>query len=251
MRLSVIVITKNEATMIRRCLASVAWADEIIVVDSGSTDHTVAICQEFTPHVIRTDWPGFGPQKNRALSYATGTWVLSLDADEYLTSQAQAEIQQVLSKDAGVNAYRMPRLSSYCGRFMGHGGWYPDYIVRLFRRGHARFSEDLVHERLVVDGAIGTLHAPLHHETYRDLEEVLYKIDSYSTAGAAMAAERGRRGSLMGAVAHGLWSFVRTYFVQLGVLDGAEGLMLAISNAEVTYYKYLKLRLLNKAQDNS
>jgi len=246
MRLSVIVITKNEAAMIRRCLTSVSWADEIIVVDSGSTDDTIAICREFTSRVISADWPGFGAQKNRALDLATGTWVLSLDADEYLTTEAQAEIQQVLAKDRTISAYRIPRLSSYCGRFMHHGGWYPDYVVRLFRRGQARFSDDIVHERLLVDGAIGTLQIPLRHETYRDLEEVLCKIDSYSTAGAVMAAKSGRRGSLMGALAHGLWSFVRTYFVQLGLLDGAEGLMLAISNAEVTYYKYLKLRLLNK-----
>lgn len=235
--------------MIRRCLASVSWADEIIVVDSGSTDGTVAVCREFTPHVISAEWPGFGPQKNRALDRATGTWVLALDADEYLPTQAQAEIQRVLAGEDTANAYRIPRLSSYCGRFMGHGGWYPDYVIRLFRRGCARFSDDIVHERLVVQGEVGTLSSPLHHETYRDLEEVLHKIDSYSTAGAIMAAKKGRRGSLPQALLHGIWAFVRTYFVQLGLLDGAEGLMLAISNAEVTYYKYAKLRLLTKARD--
>ncbi len=251
MPLSVIVITKNEAAMIRRCLASVSWADEIIVVDSGSTDCTVAVCREFTPHVISTDWAGFGPQKNRALDLATGTWVLALDADEYLPTQAQAEIQQVLAGESKINAYRIPRLSSYCGRFMGHGGWYPDYVIRLFRRGCARFSDDIVHERLVVQGAVGTLSSPLHHETYRDLEEVLHKVDSYSTAGATMAAQKGRRGSLPQALIHGVWAFVRTYFVQFGLLDGAEGLMLAISNAEVTYYKYAKLRLLTKTRDRT
>ena len=251
MPLSVIVITKNEAAMIRRCLASVSWADEIIVVDSGSTDGTVAVCREFTPHVISTDWAGFGPQKNRALDLATGTWVLALDADEYLPTQAQAEIQQVLAGESKINAYRIPRLSSYCGRFMGHGGWYPDYVIRLFRRGCARFSDDIVHERLVVQGAVGTLSSPLHHETYRDLEEVLHKVDSYSTAGATMAAQKGRRGSLPQALIHGVWAFVRTYFVQFGLLDGAEGLMLAISNAEVTYYKYAKLRLLTKTRDRT
>ncbi len=252
MHLSVIVITKNEAAMIRRCLTSVSWADEIIVVDSGSTDDTIAICQEFTPHVISAEWPGFGLQKNRALDLATGTWVLALDADEYLPISAQAEIQRVLAaEEKGVDAYRIPRLSSYCGRFMGHGGWYPDYVIRLFRRGRARFSDDIVHERLVVQGPVGTLSSPLHHETYRDLEEVLHKIDSYSTAGAAMAAKKGRRGSLPQALIHGLWAFMRTYFVQLGLLDGPEGLMLAISNAEVTYYKYIKLRLLTKTRDRT
>jgi glycosyltransferase involved in cell wall biosynthesis len=247
--LSVIVITRNEEDMIGRCLASVAWADEIIVLDSGSTDRTVALCRQSGARVVETDWPGFGPQKNRALDHATGTWVLSLDADEYLTQEAQAEIQAVLAPGPKTDAFRMPRLSSYCGRFMHHGGWYPDYVTRLFRRGHARFSDDLVHERLLVSGPIETLREPLRHETYRDLEEVLRKVDDYSSAGAAMAAQSGQRGGVTLALAHGLWSFVRTYFIRKGLLDGAEGLMLAISNAETTYYKYMKLRLLGKQRD--
>lgn len=250
MTLSVIIITRNEAGMIRRCLSSVSWAHEIIVVDSGSTDDTVAICQEFTPHVITAAWPGFGPQKNRALALATHPWVLSLDADEYLTAEAQTEIRQLLSDGPRVDAYRIPRLSSYCGRFMRHGGWYPDYVTRLFRRDRCLFSNDLVHERLLVKGPVGTIRAPLYHETYRDLEEVLHKIDTYSSAGALMAQGKGQRGSLLSALVHSLWSFVRTYFVRLGLLDGPEGLMLAISNAEVTYYKYLKLRLLARGQKN-
>ncbi len=121
--------------MIGRCLASVRWADEIIVLDSGSTDRTVAICREAGANVIVTDWPGFGPQKNRALEQATGTWVLSLDADEYLTEEAQAEIRAALASEPAVDAFRMPRLSSYCGRFMRHGDCCPDYVTRLFRRG--------------------------------------------------------------------------------------------------------------------
>ena len=246
MSLSVIVITHNEEDMIERCLASVAWADEIIVLDSGSTDRTVAFCRQRGARVVETDWPGFGPQKNRALDHATGAWVLSLDADEYLTQEAQAEIQAVLASRPQADAFRMPRLSSYCGRFMRHGGWYPDYVTRLFRRGRARFSDDLVHERLLVSGPVATLREPLRHETYRDLEEVLRKVDHYSSAGAAMAARGGQRGGVMLALAHGLWSFVRTYFVRRGLLDGPEGLMLAISNAETTYYKYMKLWLLRK-----
>ncbi len=237
--------------MIGRCLASVAWADEIIVLDSGSTDRTVTICREQGARVIVTDWPGFGPQKNRALDQAKGQWVLSLDADEYLSREAQAEIQAALAAGPEVDAFRMPRRSSYCGRFMRHGGWYPDYVTRLFRRGPVRFSDDMVHERLLVSGSVGTLCIPLHHETYRDLEEVLRKVDSYSSAGAAMAVRAGERAGMGKALAHGLWSFVRTYFLRRGLLDGPEGLMLAISNAETTYYKYLKLRELSKARDAS
>ena len=249
--LSVIVITHNEEDMIERCLASVAWADEVVVLDSGSTDRTVALCQQSGARVVETNWPGFGPQKNRALDHATGTWVLSLDADEYLPQEAQAEIRAVLASEPRADAFRMPRLSSYCGRFMRHGGWYPDYVTRLFRRGGARFSDDLVHERLLVSGLVETLREPLCHETYRDLEEVLRKVDNYSSAGAAMAARNGRRGGVAQALAHGLWSFVRTYFVKGGLLDGVEGLMLAISNAETSYYKYVKLRLLQKQGDRA
>ncbi len=249
--LTVIVITFNERAMIRRCLESVSWADEIVVVDSGSTDGTAAICREYTAHVIETDWPGFGPQKNRALGHATGEWVLSLDADEFLTEEAQAEIRDTVRSRPSVDAFRIPRLSSYCGRYMRHGGWYPDYVVRLFRQGRARFSDDLVHERLLVSGTIGTLQTPLRHETYRDLEEVLHKIDAYSSAGAAMAVAAGKWGGLAPALRHGAWAFIRTYLLRLGLLDGAEGLMLAISNAETAYYKYLKMAQLNKGPGRS
>lgn len=246
MSLSVVIITLNEAHAIRACLESVAWADEIIVVDSGSTDGTLTICREFTPHVHVHDWPGFGPQKNRALNYATGDWVLSLDADERISPELRSELQTALAAPGAHAAFRMPRLSSFCGRYMRHSGWWPDYITRLFRRGAARFSDDLVHERLLVTGATGTLKSPLLHETYRDLEEVLDKVNSYSTAGARMKHQQGKQAGLATAIAHGLWAFVRTYFLRRGFLDGREGFMLAVSNAEATYYRYLKLMLLNR-----
>lgn len=244
--LSVVIITKNEAQNIRACLQSVAWADEIIVVDSGSTDDTVAICREFTPHVYSHDWPGFGPQKNRALDYATGEWVLSLDADERISPELRKELQDAMAAPGAATAFRIPRLSSFCGRFMHHSGWWPDYVVRLFKRGSARFSDDLVHERVLVDGVTGTLASPILHDTYRDLEEVLDKINRYSTAGAHMLHQKQKNVGLSTAVVHGLWAFVRTYFLRLGLLDGREGFMVAVSNAEGTYYRYVKLMLLNR-----
>jgi glycosyltransferase involved in cell wall biosynthesis len=244
-RLSVIVIAKNEAAVIRRCLESVAWADEIIVLDSGSTDATVKICRECKARVEATaDWPGFGAQKNRVLALATGEWVLSIDADEWVTEGLRAEIQAAMAVPGAPSAFQMPRLSSYCGRFMRHSGWWPGNVTRLFRRGQARFSDNLVHERLIVDGAVGTLRTPLMHESYRNLEQVLAKVNAYSSAGAAMARERGRGASLGGAVLRGLWSFFRTYILRAGFLDGREGLMLAISNAETSYYREVKLMLL-------
>ncbi len=239
---SAIVICKDEANTIRACLDSVCWANEIVVVDSGSTDGTVAICREYTDRVYQLDWPGYGPQKNRALAHATGDWVLSIDADETVPPELFGEIHEAIRRPDAPDAFRVPRLSSYCGNWIHHGGWSPDYVTRLFRRDRARFSDDLVHERVLVEGGVGTLSVPLRHETFRTLADVLGKIDEYSTAGAEMAFRRGRRATLLTAVVHGAWAFLRTYLLRAGFLDGAAGFMLAVSNAEGTYYRYLKLR---------
>ena len=247
MTLSVIVITKNEAAAIARCLESVAWAGEIVVLDSASSDGTADIARKFGARVeVDTEWSGFGPQKNRALGFATGDWVLSLDADEWVTFGLRAEIERTLAAPGNHAAFRMPRLSSYCGRFMRHSGWWPDHVTRLFRRGQARFSDDRVHERLIVEGTVGTLAEPLQHEAIRDLDEALVKMNAYSTAGAIMHRERGASASLARAVWHGAWTFFRTYLLRAGFLDGREGFMLAVSNAEGAYYRYLKLMLLSQ-----
>jgi glycosyltransferase involved in cell wall biosynthesis len=243
--LTVAIITRNESRVIARCLESVAWADQVIVLDSGSTDDTADIARRLGAIVTTTtDWPGFGPQKNRALDLATCDWVLSIDADEWVTPELRAEIEQAVRSPGSHAAFKLPRLSSYCGRFMRHSGWWPDYVTRLFRRGAARFSPDLVHERLIVEDAVGTLRAALMHEAIVNLEHALHKMNAYSTAGAIMQFERGKTGSLAGAVLHGAWTFVRTYVLRRGFLDGREGFMLAVSNAEGAYYRYLKLALL-------
>lgn len=244
-KLSVIIITKNEAANIRACLESVAWADEIILVDSGSSDATVEISRELGAKVFVHDWPGFGAQKNRALSYATRDWVLSLDADERVTPELRAEIESVL-QGAQADGYEIPRLSSFCGRFMRHSGWYPDYVLRLFRRGKGSFSDALVHESVQLQGSVARLRQPMLHYSYRDLDDVLSKLNSYSSAASVMLQRRGKKGGLAQAVLHGLWAFFRTYILRAGFLDGREGFMLAVSNAEGTYYRYLKLMLLNK-----
>lgn len=247
MRLSAILITKNAGTTLQRCLESVAWADEIIVVDSGSSDDTADLCRaagvQFT---LTADFPGFGPQKNRALALATGDWVLSIDADEWVSPPLRDEIAAVLREDAAANAYALPRRSSFCGRYMRHSGWWPDYVVRLFRRGNARFSDDRTHERLLVDGAVRKLRQPLMHEAITDLDQMIAKMNLYSTAGARTLHERGRRASLGTALLHGGWTFFRTYVLRAGFLDGREGFMLAVANAEGAYYRYLKLMLQRK-----
>lgn len=245
MTLSVVVITKNEEAGIRRCLESVAWADEIVVLDSGSTDRTVEISRELGARVtVTADWPGFGPQKNRALEQASCDWVVSLDADEWVTPALRDEILGAVSNPGGAVAFRIPRLSSFCGRFMRHSGWWPDHVVRLFRRGAARFSADAVHERVMVEGKTGTLHEPIMHETFVDLDELLEKMNNYSSLAAREMRREGRRSGLAAAVLRAGWAFLRTYFLRGGFLDGREGFMLAVATAEGTYYRYAKLVLL-------
>ncbi|MFU8789298.1 MAG: glycosyltransferase family 2 protein [Methylobacter sp.] len=245
--LSIIIITKNEAEHIGRCLASVAWADELIVLDSGSSDDTVAICRHYTDKVYQTDWPGFGVQKQRALDKASGDWVLSVDADEVVTPELRAEIEKALQQEH-YSGYEIPRLSSYCGRQMRHGGWWPDSILRLFRRDCGRFTDAVVHETIIVHGAVGRMYSPLLHDAFVNLDEVLHKVNAYSTLGAEMLYQRGVRSSLSKAILKGLWTFMRTYLIKMAILDGRQGLMLSISNAEGAYYKYLKLWELQNQQ---
>ena len=249
MKLSVVVITKDEEAAIGRCLDSVRWADEIVVLDSGSTDRTVEIAREHGARVeVSADWPGFGPQKNRALALAGGEWVLSLDADEWVPEDLAAEIRAAIAAPDGHVGFELPSSSSICGREMRHSGWWPDHILRLFRRDAARFSEDIVHERVLLDGRVGRLTRPLRHESFVSLHEVVDKMNRYSTAGAQMRVMRGKGGSVGAAVARGLWAFVRTYVLRAGFLDGREGFVLAVANAEGTYYRYLKAWLARRGR---
>lgn len=242
-KLSVFLITRNEAQNIAACLESVSWADEIVVLDSGSSDETVAICRRYGAKVeTSAGWPGFGPQKNRAMDLASGDWLLSIDADERVTPELRAEIQQALTAP-DADAYEMPRLSSYLGQPMRHGGWWPDHVTRLFRRGAARFNEAKVHESLQVRGRTGRLRNHLVHYSFRSVEQVIAKMDAYSTYAADGMAERGRSAGVASAVLHGLFAFLRTYVLRAGFLDGRLGFVLAVSNAEGAYYKYLKLAL--------
>ena len=248
MSLSVILITKNEEANLKDCLESVSFANEIIVVDSQSSDKTQEIAQSFGAKLeITSDWPGFGPQKNRALNLATQEWVLSIDADERVTPELKEELLAVISSKDAANCYAIPRSSWYCGRFMKHSGWYPDYVDRLFKRGTAKFSDHLVHERLLPDGQVAKLKNHFLHYSFRDFSQVLKKVDAYSTASAEQAYLKGKRSSVGKAIGHGLWAFFRTYFLRRGFLDGSQGLALAISNAEGTYYRYIKIWLLEQS----
>jgi glycosyltransferase involved in cell wall biosynthesis len=239
--LGVAIITHNAATRLAECLQSVAFADQIVVIDGGSTDDTVAIAHTHGARVLtQRDWPGFGPQKNRALDALSTDWVLSIDADEIVSADLAASIRSTLAAPAA-NVYAVDRLSSFCGRWIHHSGWYPDWIPRLFKRGAARFSDDLVHERLVFDTPAQRLTGKLMHYSYEDFETVLRKLDTYSTAGARQRHAAGQRGSIGKAVGRGAWAFVRTYLLRRGFLDGRAGFMIAVFNAETVYYRFLKL----------
>ncbi len=258
--LSVILITHNESRNVLSCLRSVAFADEWIVVDSGSTDYTREIAMSFGARVVKTDdWPGFGVQKNRALALARGRWVLSIDADERVSAELAAHINAAirapdvhLATTSAANAlpgpvgYELSRLSSFCGQWMKHGDWYPDRVLRLFRREAGRFSDDRVHERLVVQGEVARLSGHLLHETMPSLDVALDKMNRYSSGRALDLVRAGRRGSLAGALGHALWAFVRGYLIKRGFLDGRLGLVLAMHVAEGTYYRYLKMWMLSR-----
>jgi glycosyltransferase involved in cell wall biosynthesis len=241
--LSVILITRNEEVNLEDCLASLEGiAQQIVVVDTNSADRTLEIAQKYGALIAQpTDWPGFGPQKNRALELATGDWVLSLDADERLTPALRSEILTAIHHNAHVDCFAIPRLSWYCGRFIRHSGWSPDYVDRLFKRGSAHFSDDLVHERLIPQGQVARLKTPLLHFSFMNFSQVLQKLDRYSTASAEQAFAKGKTSSPLKAVLHGIWAFLRTYVIRTGFLDGAQGFALAISNGQGTYYRYMKL----------
>ena len=243
-KLSVIIITKNEVDNIRACIESVAWADEIIVVDSGSSDGTVEICRELGAKVFVHDWPGFGAQKNRALNYAENEWVFSIDADERVTPELRAQLIDAMA-DAQYDGYYLPRFSQFCGKFIRHSGWYPDYVLRLFKRGAGRFSDDLVHESVQLAGKAGKLGSPLLHYSYLTQADVDRKVEHYSNSAAQQMLQAGKRATCIDGPLRGGWAFLRTYFLRRGFLDGRAGWNIARMNARTTYLKYEKLRRLS------
>jgi len=245
-RLSVIIITLNVESHIKACLESVRFADEIIVLDSGSTDATVAICKCYTALVYETDWPGFGVQKNRALAKATGDWVLSLDADEIVSPELATQIKMVIAQSQAMDGYKMRRLTSFCGRYIKHGDWSRDYCLRLFKNKHAKFTDVPIHEHIVVNGKVGHISGLLYHNSYDSLAVAITKMNTYSTIKAEMRHNNGKRFSLLHALLSAMWRFMRSYVLRLGFLDGLPGLLCALMSAEGSFYGYIKLMYLEK-----
>ncbi|MGI4814251.1 MAG: glycosyltransferase family 2 protein [Janthinobacterium lividum] len=244
--LSVVVATLDEAANIGDCLRSVVGlAAEIVVLDSGSQDDTCLLARRAGARVeVALDWRGFGIQKNRALALAREPWVLSLDADERVTPELAEAIRQAITSAAqsGYSGFELPRLSQFCGHWIHHSGWYPDLVLRLFLKSKARFSEDLVHERVILDGPRGRLHTPLLHYSYTSRAEVDEKVERYGRAGAAQLHARGKTCSAAAPWLRGGWAWLRTMLIKRGLLDGRAGWQIASMNARTTYLKYALLR---------
>ena len=237
--ISAIVICENEQDNIAECLGTLAFCDEMIVVDSGSSDETTEIAKGLGAKVhVAADWQGFGVQKQRALDLATSDWVLSVDADERIPDQLRHEIESAV-RDSRFSGFLINRLSWFLGQPMRHGGWYPDRILRLARRERAHFKPVVVHERLVVDGEVGRLSEPMIHYSYRTIDDVLAKMRRYALDSAESRRRQGISGGLFAAVLRGSFSFFRTYVFQAGFLDGRRGLVAAIARSQETFWRYL------------
>jgi glycosyltransferase involved in cell wall biosynthesis len=249
-KLTVTVITRDESAHIAAALQSVAWADEIIVIDSGSTDDTVAIARRHATRVEVRDWPGYSAQKNYAADAASNDWILSLDADERVTPELGAEIRSLLEDEPAARGYRMPRVTRYLGRWIRSTDWYPDYQLRLYDRRAGRWNARRVHESVELHGddrhrQAGVLRHELEHYAYRDISHHLATIDRYTTLAAEQWLAEGRRTSALEALVHPPLAFFRNYILRGGIKDGAAGLLVSILNS---YYVFLKLAKLWERQ---
>ncbi len=246
--LSVVMIAKNEAELLSECLQSVAWADEIIVLDSGSTDGSVALAESLGAKVFtHTDWQGFGKQRQKAQSYATQDYVLMIDADERVTPELRHSIEQVLANADDNAVYSLGRRNLFLGRFMRHSGWYPDRVNRLYANQRYRYNDDLVHESLNTGGAkVVPLQGDLLHLTCRDFFAFQRKQLHYAEQWAIQRHQAGKRCGYLSILTHTLGAFCKTWLLRAGFLDGKQGLLLAVVNAQYTFNKYAALWALGR-----
>jgi (heptosyl)LPS beta-1,4-glucosyltransferase len=246
--LSVVMIAKNEAELLSECLQSVAWADEIIVLDSGSTDGSVSLAESLGAKVFtHTDWQGFGKQRQKAQSYATQDYVLMIDADERVTPELRHSIEQVLANADDNVVYSLGRRNLFLGRFMRHSGWYPDRVNRLYANQRYRYNDDLVHESLNTGGAkVVPLQGDLLHLTCRDFFAFQRKQLHYAEQWAIQRHQAGKRCGYLSILTHTLGAFCKTWLLRAGFLDGKQGLLLAVVNAQYTFNKYAALWALGR-----
>ena len=238
---SVVIITKNEAHNISGALESVRWADDRVVVDSGSTDQTVEIARRYTDRVSTREWQGYGAQKNYATGLATHDWVLSLDADERVTPELESEIRVLMASAPPRQGYRIPRTSRYLGRWIRSTDWYPDHQLRLYDRRVARWNTRQVHESVAVNGRVGTLRCELQHYAYRDLSHHLATIDHYTTLAVKQMVAEHQHANWFDLVGHPPIVFIRNYLLHRGFRDGVPGLIASLMNSYYVFLKYAKL----------
>ena len=239
--LSVVIITKNEEDNIADALESVKWADDVVVVDSGSTDATLDIARRYTSRVSTRDWEGYGAQKNHATGLAANDWVLSLDADERVSPELAAEIKTLMLSAPPMQGYRIPRTTRYLGRWVRSTDWYPDHQLRLYDRRVARWNTRYVHESVTVDGRVGKLRSELRHYAYRDLSHHLSTIDHYTTLAMKQMVSEHQRASALDLVFHPPLAFLRNYVLRLGFRDGVPGLIISLTNSYYVLLKFAKL----------
>ncbi|KPK77885.1 MAG: hypothetical protein AMJ89_01635 [candidate division Zixibacteria bacterium SM23_73] len=240
-KISTIVITRNEEKNIRRCLSSIDWVDEIVVVDSGSRDDTKKIASEFTKRIFDIKWEGFGKTKSFAKDKASHQWILSVDADEVVTQDLKDEIQKITKSEDSLDGYYIPRKSNFLGKWIKHGGWYPDYVLRLFKKDNAKFNHSMVHEKVEVNGEIGYLKNALLHYTDPTFDHYLEKLNRYTSLGAEELYRKGKRTKLFDIILRPWAVFFKMYFVKKGFLDGVSGFILAVSSGFHVFSKYVKL----------
>ena len=250
-RLTVTVITRNEAAHLAAALQSVAWADERIVVDSGSTDGTLAIARAHADRVETRAWDGYGAQKNYAASLATHDWILSLDADERVSDALAGEIRQLLAADPPCRGYRIARVTHYLGRWIRGTDWWPDWQLRLYDRRAGRWARVHVHESVRLDGRPGRLKSELLHHPYHDISEHLETIDRYTTLAAAELYDRGRRATWFSVAAHPPLAFLRNYVLRGGFRQGTPGLIVSLLNSYYVLLKFAKLWELDARRRNA
>ena len=249
-QLSVFIPVLNEEDKIAEALESVAWADEVVVIDTGCTDRTMDIARQYDCRIERLPFEGFGKLRNDSLALCRHDWVLSIDADERVTPELQNEIRRVLNDENAPDAFFIPRRNFFMGRWIKHCGWYPDYCQpKLFRKGALSYRNDAVHEGFDIRGRVGYLKSDVLHYSFRDLSQVIEKMNRYSTLGAQKMRERGKTSSMTSALLHAIAAFLRIYIIKLGFLDGRAGFVIALGNLEGTFYRYAKLAEMQRLEN--
>jgi glycosyltransferase involved in cell wall biosynthesis len=245
--LSIAIITKNEEKNIRPCLQSISFAGQIVVVDSGSTDNTLKIATEFGCEIYHEEWHGFGQQKQLAIEKCHLPWILVLDADERIPPDTADIIKKIVTDpNVGEAGFSFPRKNYFQGRWIKHAGWWPDRIIRLFRKETGRMTSAKVHEAVEVMGIVGGINVAIEHYTESSLSKIIQKIDKYSTLGAQEAFKDGKHSSVFSAFIRAFFTFNQDYFFRWGILDGRQGLTLAVTDAVNKFFKYAKLSELIK-----